>query len=281
MEFIDTKDAATRSKMLIEKLSPLDDNFIDVFKIFEEYDYPGAPWRSRVGYPINQRWGYLAESLFVDDAEVSNSPRQFGEYGAGDIKYRDLNGDGVITTLDQAPIGYPTVPEIVYGFGFSFGYKQFDISAFFQGQERVSFWIDPQATAPFTPYHYNDTERNSSTIFTNQLLKAYADSYWSEENRDIYALWPRLSTYNIQNNTVNSTWFMRNGSFIRLKQLEVGYTIPDNASRAIGVSGMRVYANGTNLLTLSKFKLWDVEMGGNGLRYPIQQVFNLGLSLTF
>ncbi len=251
------------------------------FKVYEENDYPGAPWRSRVGYPINQRWGYIAESLFVDEAEVANSPRQFGEYGAGDIKYRDLNGDGVITTLDQAPIGYPTVPEIVYGFGFSFGYKQFDISAFFQGQERVSFWISPEATAPFIPYHYNNTERNSSTVFANQLLKAYADSYWSEENRDIYALWPRLSTYNIQNNTVNSTWFMRNGSFLRLKQLEVGYTIPPALTRSFGVDGVRVYANGTNLLTLSKFKLWDVEMGGNGLRYPIQQVFNLGLSLSF
>ena len=252
-----------------------------VYDVYEEYDYTNAPWRSRIGYPISQNWGYIAESLFADDAEVANSPRQFGEYMAGDIKYRDVNGDGVITTLDQVPIGYPTTPEIVYGFGFSYGYKQFDISAFFQGSGRSSFWISPSATAPFVPYHYNDSEQNSGTIFTNQLLKAYADSYWSEEKRDLYALWPRLSTYPIQNNTVSSTWFMRNGSFMRLKQVEMGYTLPENLVKRLGMSDMRLYANATNLFTWSKFKLWDVEMAGNGLRYPIQKVFNVGLTLSY
>jgi TonB-linked SusC/RagA family outer membrane protein len=253
----------------------------NVYDVYEEYDYPNAPWRSRIGYPINQNWGYIAESLFADDAEVANSPRQFGEYMAGDIKYRDVNGDGVISTLDQVPIGYPTTPEIVYGFGFSYGYKQFDISAFFQGSGRSSFWISPSATAPFVPYYYNDSERNSGTIFTNQLLKAYADSYWSEEKRDLYALWPRLSSYPIQNNTVSSTWFMRNGSFLRLKQVEMGYTFPENLVKRLGMSDMRLYVNGTNLFTWSKFKLWDVEMAGNGLRYPIQKVFNVGLTLSY
>src|SRR5690606_29461083 len=114
----------------------------------------------------------------VDDAEVANSPRQnFGEYTAGDIKYRDINGDGQITELDQVPIGYPTMPEIVYGFGFSFGYKNFDISSFFQGAARESFWIDPQAPAPFETYHYRDTERSSRTRLTKQLLQAYADTH--------------------------------------------------------------------------------------------------------
>lgn len=238
-----------------------------VYDVYEEYDYPDAPWRSRLGYPISQNWGYIAESLFADDAEVANSPRQFGDYMAGDIKYRDVNGDGVISTLDQVPIGYPTTPEIVYGFGFSYGYKQFDVSAFFQGSGRSSFWIDPSETAPFE----GDT----------QLLKVYADSYWSEEKRDLYALWPRLSTYPIQNNTVSSTWFMRNGSFMRLKQVEMGYTIPENLVRRLGMSDMRLYVNGTNLFTWSKFKLWDVEMAGNGLKYPIQKVFNVGLTLSY
>ena len=252
-----------------------------VYDVYEEYDYPNAPWRSRIGYPISQNWGYIAESLFADDAEVANSPRQFGEYMAGDIKYRDVNGDGVISTLDQVPIGYPTTPEIVYGFGFSYGYKQFDISAFFQGSGRSSFWISPSATAPFVPYYYNDSEQSSGTIFTNQLLKAYADSYWSEEKRDLYALWPRLSTYPIQNNTVSSTWFMRNGSFMRLKQVEMGYTLPDSLVKRLGMSDMRLYMNCTNLFTWSKFKLWDVEMAGNGLKYPIQKVFNVGLTLSY
>lgn len=108
---------------------------------YEEVEYPGAPWKSRVGNPIAQEYGYIAEGLFVDDEEVRNSPVQFGEYGAGDIKYRDVNRDGVISELDMVPIGYSKDPEIVYGFGASYGFKNFDISVFFQGLARESFWM--------------------------------------------------------------------------------------------------------------------------------------------
>lgn len=254
------------------------------YKVFEEYDFPNAPWRSRVGYPMSQRWGYIAESLFADDAEVANSPVQgFGQYAAGDIRFRDINGDGRITELDMVPIGYPTEPEIVYGFGFSYGFKSFDVSAFFQGLARESFWIDPEATAPFISFRYQKEIDNgilSNTVLTNQLLKAYADSYWSEDNRDLYALYPRLSTYPIANNTQSSTWFMRNGAFLRLKQVELGYTFRKSLTQRAGISSARIYANATNLFTWSKFKLWDIEMAGNGLRYPIQKVYNLGITLS-
>lgn len=252
------------------------------YEVYEEYDYTNEWWKSRVGYPINQRWGYIAESLFVDEAEVTNSPRQnFGEYLAGDIKYRDVNKDGQITELDMVPIGYPTMPEIVYGFGVSYGFKNFDISTFFQGLGRESFWIDPEATAPFVPYHYSDEERDSGILYENQLLQAYADSYWSEDNRDLYALFPRLSTYPIENNIQSSTWFMRNGAFLRLKQVELGYTLPKHITEKIKMNNLRIYANGTNLLTWSKFKLWDIEMAGNGLKYPVQKVYNIGLQASF
>lgn len=255
------------------------------FLVYEEYDYVNEPWMSRVGYPINQRWGYIAESLFVDDYEVANSPRQnFGEYLAGDIKYRDVNGDGQVTTVDQVPIGYPTVPEIVYGIGFSAGYKNFDISAFFQGLGRESFWVDPEATAPFINYRSDEEIRNGQLAglnLQNQMIKAYAESHWSEDKRDIYALWPRLSTYNVANNAVSSTWFMRDGTFLRLKQVEIGYSLPQRLIDRIKMTSLRVYANGTNLLSWSRFKLWDVEMAGNGLGYPIQRVFNLGINASF
>lgn len=248
------------------------------FVTYEEYDYKDAPWKSREGYPINQQWGYLAERLFIDDEEAANAPTQnFGEYGGGDIKYRDINDDGQITTLDQVPIGYPTTPEIVYGFGVSAGYKGFDLSVFFQGLARESFWIDPNATAPFIEYGDNPGKAQ------NQLLGAYADDHWSENNRDSYALWPRLSDTGIGNNNnfQRSTWFMRDGSFLRLKQLEVGYTFPDEWSEKLFMQNLRLYVNGTNLLNWSNFKLWDVEMGGNGLGYPIQRVFNIGLKMDF
>jgi len=251
------------------------------YKVFEEYDYENEWWKSKVGYPMNQQWGYIAEGLFIDDAEVANSPRQnFGEYTAGDIKYRDINEDGQITELDQVPIGFPTMPEIVYGFGFSVGYKGLDLSAFFQGAARQSFWIDPHATAPFVSYYYSDAERSSGTNFTNQLLQAYADNHWSEDNRNAYALFPRLSVNHIANNTQRSTWFMRNGTFLRLKQVELGYSLPQHWTDRMHMDNIRLYVNGTNLLSFSQFNLWDVEMAGNGLQYPLQRVFNIGLQVS-
>jgi TonB-linked SusC/RagA family outer membrane protein len=248
-------------------------------KVYEEPQYDER-YLSHVGYSTNQTWGYIAERLFVDDGEVLHSPRQnFGVYAAGDIKYRDVNGDGEITTRDRVPIGYPTVPEIVYGFGFSSGYKHFDLSVFFQGLARESFWIDPYATAPFVSYRYSGETINS--VLQNQLLKAYADDHWSEENRNLYAIWPRLSnTYNA-NNAQTSTWFMQDGAFLRLKSAELGYTLPDKLLRRYKVDNLRFYVSGTNLLTWSKFKLWDVEMGGNGLGYPVQKVYNAGIQISF
>ncbi|MFT4204220.1 MAG: TonB-dependent receptor [Chitinophagaceae bacterium] len=244
---------------------------------YEEATHPNEPWLSRIGQSINQSWGLVAERLFVDDAEVANSPTQnYGTAMGGDIKYKDVNGDGAITDLDKVPLGKPTVPEINYGFGFSLGYKNFDISAFFQGLARESFWINPSTTAPFVDYTYDgETFANSSVILQNQLLKAYADSHWSEDNQNIYALWPRLSNAHVTNNEETNSWFMRDGSFLRLKQAEIGYTFQKIKVGSRNAK-LRVYANGTNLFLLSRFKLWDVEMAGNGLGYPTQRVFNIG-----
>jgi len=249
------------------------------YKVFEEPKYDEA-YRSRVGHSLSQTFGYIAERLFVDDEEAANSPKQnFGVYGGGDIKYTDVNRDGQITEADRVPIGNPTSPEIVYGFGFSAGYKGFDVSAFFQGLANESFWIDVAATSPFASYRYNG--ENISGQLQNQVLKAYADSYWSEDNRNVYALWPRLSPNVNNNNAQTSTWFMRDGSFLRLKQVEIGYTLPKKLMAKIHTSNFRIYVNASNLLSFSKFKLWDVEMGGGGLGYPIQKVFNLGLNVNF
>ncbi|MDR2272965.1 MAG: TonB-dependent receptor [Sphingobacterium sp.] len=247
------------------------------FSIYEEPEYLNAPYLSHVGRSLSQNWGYIAERLFIDDKDVLNSPKQnFGTYGAGDIKYTDVNGDGQITKLDQVPLGLPTSPEIVYGFGFSATYKQFDISAFAQGLARESFWIDPRATAPFV-------NNASDATGENALLQAYADNHWSEENRNLYALWPRLGTTHEANNNnyQTSSWFMRDGSFLRLKSVEFGYTLPKRIVNKLKMENLRFYMNGTNLLTFSGFKLWDVEMGGYGLGYPVQRVFNLGININF
>lgn len=250
------------------------------FKVYEEPNYP-EKYQSRIGYPITEQWGYIAERLFVDDEEVASSPHQnFGQYMGGDIKYRDVNNDGQITSLDMVPIGYPTTPEIVYGFGFSAGYHSMDFSAFFQGLGRESFWINAAATSPFGRFVYSGETFPASATLQNQLLKAYADDHWSEEHRNLYALWPRLSSTRVANNEVASTWFMRNGAFLRLKQVEVGYTLSEKASKKLHMDKLRLYLSSTNLFTWSSFKLWDVEMGGNGLGYPIQQVFNIGIQAS-
>lgn len=238
----------------------------------EEPDYPANEfYLSRVGQSLAEVYGLIAERLFVDDEEVRNSPRQsFGEVRGGDIKYRDLNGDGQITNLDNINgLGYPTVPEIIYGFGFSYGYKNFDVSTFFQGSARSSFFIDPNAISPFVLSGANQ----------NGLLKAIADDHWSEDQRNSYAFWPRLGPTENSNNNQPSNWWMRNGAFLRMKTAELGYSLNDNFLKKYHIRGLRFYANGTNLFLISGFKLWDPEQGSNGLGYPVQKVFNIGINV--
>lgn len=250
--------------------------------VYDELDYSVvAPWKSVVGRKVGQSQGYVAERLFIDDNEVANSPLQIVNgnsvvYQAGDIKYRDINGDGIINDFDIVPMGYPSTPEIQYGIGGSFGFKNFDISAFFQGSSRFSFFLDANAMAPFVNVTSGGKRGNRA------MLNFIKESLWTETNRDEYADWPRLSSevgssaIGNSNNFVRSNYWMRSASFIRLKSLELGYKIKDFK----GISP-RIYASGTNLFTISDFKLWDPEMRGNGLAYPLQKVFNIGLQINF
>lgn len=237
-----------------------------------EPQYPFG-YLSAMGYHTNQPRGYIAERLFIDQEDILNSPEQFNglssnenAYLPGDIKYKDLNGDGKISELDKAPIGDPFVPEIVYGFGASMGYKNIDFSFFFQGAAKSSFFIQPTNIAPFI------NERNALNIIS--------DNHWSENNPDPYAFWPRLSTEEVNNNNQDSTWWLRDGDFLRLKSIELGYTLPEQWLKIKNLR-TRFYASGLNLFTISKFNLWDNEMGGNGLGYPPQRVMNLGLQINF
>lgn len=231
------------------------------------YDEPyflKYPNLSRVGHSVDQQLLYIAERLFVDDAEVKRNPIQNigGQVMAGDIKYRNLadgNGvyDGVIDANDRQYTGMPTTPEIVYGFGPSFRYKDFDFSLFFQGAARVSIMMD--RIHPFG---------NEST---RSVLKFIADDYWTADNQNINAKYPRLSKTDNANNAAASTYWQRDGSFLKLKNAEVGYNH----------KFFRVYLRGSNLLTFSKFKYWDPEQGsGNGLFYPTQRVINLGVQFS-
>lgn len=239
----------------------------------------------RQGYSFDQAWGYIAERLFIDDEEVQNSPvqqvsSQALEVRGGDIKYRDINNDGVINSDDMVPIGYPTRPEIIYGIGPSLTYKRFDFGFMFQGAARTSFFIDPVKIQPFLQFggYNNRGDLVSGNGYQNGELQAIHESHWSEENRDLYAFWPRLSQDVVWNNAPTSTWWMRNGSFLRLKTVTLGYTF--TATNTPFPIRPRVYFSANNVFAISKFKLWDVEMGGNGLGYPVQAVYMMGVQLN-
>lgn len=243
---------------------------------FEEPNY-AEYYRYVNGAILGQPRGYIAERLFVDDNEVAASPAQVfgGIVRGGDIKYRDLNNDGRITVADQAPIGYPNTPQISYGFGFSVRYKAFDVNARFQGQTRVSFFISPQEVSPFV------VPPGGGVVGQTALLQAFADDHWSTENQNLYALYPRMGTSaaQVQNNMQPSTWWLRDGSFLRMKMAEFGYTLPRRWLEKIRLSKCRIYVSGNNLFNITNFKLWDTELGGNAFTYPIQRQYNLGLNI--
>jgi TonB-linked SusC/RagA family outer membrane protein len=248
------------------------------YEYYEEVPWAelGAPWRAHAGRPVNQQEGYIAQRLFIDEHDVATSARQdFSEYGAGDIKYKDMNGDEVINELDLAPIGYPSVPEINYGFGLSAGYRGFDASFFFSGSARSSFFTSASDMAPFVQ------RTADSRILEGGLTQYIADSHWTEQSQDPYAHWPRLSNTHITNNEVASTWFQHDNSYLRLKSAELGYSLPHKTVQKLRLSTLRIYFSGTNLALISNFKLWDIELGSNGMNYPLQRVVNVGLNVGF
>jgi TonB-linked SusC/RagA family outer membrane protein len=248
---------------------------------YVEYDEPAYAdaYRYRKGHSSGQQWGLVAERLFVDEYEVASSPQQNFNGSipqAGDIKYKDVNGDGKVNINDEIAMGFPTTPEMQYGFGLSGGYKKFDMSFFFQGNARVSFFIDPkgQHTVGTTTYH-------GIAPFENRrnALAIVARGSWTETNPDVHAFWPRLSVDEVQNNTQQSSWWLRDGSFVRLKTVEAGYNF--SGIKKIGLENFRLYLSIENLFVISPFKQWDPEMGSSGMSYPLNRRFNIGLQLTF
>lgn len=236
-------------------------------------------WQKKVGHDLSQQVGYIAEGLFTDQAEIDNSPKQSGDVQPGDIRYRDVNGDGVISIEDAVHIGYPTTPELIYGFNGFISYKGFEFNFAFQGSGRRTFFIDPSSISPF----YGD----------RAMLKAIADDHWSADNMNPHAFWPRLSTNNIlyhngeENRNANtsqmvySTYFMRDCQFLRCTALELAYNLPHKMLKRAGIKNVRVYARATNPFIITDFHLWDVELGGNGFNYPIQKSYSMGVNFSF
>lgn len=217
------------------------------------------PWQSSTGKPASRIEGFIAEGLFTSQEEIDNSPVQ--NLGStpkpGDIKYRDINGDGIIDDFDKTMISeYGGVPRVQYGFGVSMRYKDFDFGVFFNGSANRTIM-----SGLMSPFGNND----------NNVFQYIADNRWTVENPDPNAAYPRLGllTSDTQNNNQTSTYWMRSGNFLRFKQLELGYSFNHG----------RVYLSGNNLAVFSPFKQWDPELSWNA--YPLQRVINIGVQMNF
>lgn len=242
-------------------------------RLYDDAPAPMWEYRSSAGFPQGQLRGLIAMGLFESEEDLANSPRQtFGETRVGDIKYRDVNSDGIIDDNDEVAIGYTTIPEINYGFGVSTRWRNFDISIFFQGVDHVSRVIGGS----------NLYGQNGSILYYGQIFKDVAENRWSEFTRDPNSEYPRMSMVSNANNSRSSTFWLRDMSFLRLKNAEIGYSLPKNLIRKVGLSTLRFYVQGVNLLTFSGFKLWDPELDTNyGNSYPQMRNVTLGMNLNF
>ncbi|MDR1524369.1 MAG: TonB-dependent receptor [Tannerella sp.] len=228
-------------------------------------------YQNRTGKRFEQQFGLIALGYFESKEEIAASPKQtFGQVRPGDIKYLDVNGDGVIDSYDEVAIGYSNIPELMYGFGFQVAYKGFDLAMFFRGQGRVSYMLGGEGFIPFKE------GGDRGNLFEEALDR------WTEDNPNQDAFYPRLSIGNTENNYRNSTKWQYDGSFLRLADMEVGYNFPGKLLAPLHIKGLRLYFHGSNLALFSKFKMWDPELGkGRGDAYPLQRKMNFGVRVNF
>lgn len=228
------------------------------------------PWLEREGRKVGQRFGYIALGLFESEEEIANSPEQTGDVRPGDIRFKDINGDGKIGPDDRYPIGFGSIPEWTYGFGVTMNYKGFSLSTFFQGVGNVDIYLSGEGFQPF------QVGINRGNLFSN------INDRWTTENPDPAAFYPRLAVGNVNDNYEASTWWLKNGRYLRLKNAQLSYRIPPNFAEKLYVRGARLFVAGVNLLTFSPFDLWDVELGnGKGANYPHVARYSAGIEIEF
>ncbi|CAN5825862.1 TonB-dependent receptor [soil metagenome] len=234
------------------------------------------PYMERRGTNYLSSYGYIAEGLFQSQKEIDNAPSQapIGSPRVGDIRYKDLNGDGKIDANDITRIGSGDVPSLVYGFGLNITWKQWYFGAFFQGVSSATRQLRGDGIIPFS----NSTGAERSNLF------AVAEDRWTVDNPNPNAFYPRLAYGNAanKNNAVVSTWWQKDISFVRLKTVDCGYNLPKGTLKSIGLKNGRFYLQGINLWYWSKFKLWDPELNTtNGSVYPNTRNVTVGFQANF
>ena len=250
-------------------------NVIDYDEAANELNY-----KMTKGYRWSQTRGLIALGLFKDEADIENSPvHSFGPVKPGDIKYKDVNGDGVVNDDDVVPIGYTHNPGLIYGMGLSVEWKGFDFSVLFQGAGSCDFFVGGWGVYPFQEGEAGNIMKVASNPADRWISREISGTPDTENPN---AIFPRLTYGNSQNNNRASTHWLRNGRYLRLKNLTIGYTIPKKISRKLLMEGARIYFLGNNLAVWDSFGWWDPELASdNGARYPIQKNFTLGLTLNF
>lgn len=241
-----------------------------------DYQYK---YQNRIGKPINQRFGLVALGLFQSEEEIAASPVQnFGAYRVGDIKYKDVNGDGVVDNFDQVAIGKTSVPELTYGVGGTISWKGLELNLLFSGIGNTDFHLGGSSI-----YAFDQDNMQRSSFNEDLYFNSWKTTNSAEQNAN--AIYPRMSIGGKPgsvNNKQTSTYWLRDGSYVRLDNAELAYNIPSKLTKKIFLNSTRLFLTGRNLLTFSSFKLWDpVRSNGDGSGYPPNRSLLIGIQTSF
>ncbi len=242
---------------------------VQVFESSVTYDNPN---RRVTGRPLGTRFGYEALGYFqLEDFDESQNLRPgiatqpWGEVFPGDVRYRDVNGDGQIDNNDIVPIGVADIPQIIYGIFANVSYKRFSLDLLFQGAGKTNIYGSNGYWHPFN---------NGRGAYKSNM------DYWTPENRN--ASHARITPSPTSNNNQMSSYLMFNSSYLRLKSLNLAYSIPEFISKKVALQNARVFVSGQNLLTFTPIINYDPEIiNSQGLDYPQQRVISFGVNLTF
>jgi len=233
---------------------------------------PKFNYQNTRGHSIDQPFGYVALGIFQNQDEIDNSPKQtfMTTVRPGDVKYKDVNNDGVVDAYDRVFIGYARTPEYMFGFGFSVAYKEWDCSMGFTGAAHTSIFLTSEDMWPYSLEYprYN-------------ISKEYYDNRWVEGADNSKAKYPAVINGNSSNNYQISTLYMRDASYVKLKNAEIGYRFTDRLCSRIGVEGVRLFLNGINLACFDHLKFVDPEADYGTGNYPQQRTINIGCQINF
>lgn len=265
---------------------------IEYDEIPQKYD-----WMNMTGTRIGEQYALIADGFYTyDDFTITGEGRNrqytlkdgvvgselSGNLRPGDLKYKDINGDGTISKYDYVRQGDPAVPELVYGFGFNFEYKGFYANIFFQGVGKTSVFLPGANTAGFFPFSKGFDQSNIRTVVANRWTDRGPNDELIVPAAYSPDVFPRLRTNKFAHNEAVSTHWIRDASFIRLKNIEFGYRFPKSLLSKIGLNSGRIFVQGYNIAVWDNIKMWDPETGGTnaGLTYPLPRTFTIGLEVS-